>query len=111
MTLNIPFRSLIIYEDRQQIAKLIVETLKRLSVASGGTSSVTDLWGNIYAIMTDAVTKNLHIEDEVAKMLHSDHKPHHILCKSHTCEKLDHPCIAALSEIENEIGYAELVIK
>lgn len=48
-------------EDRQQIAKLIVETLKRLSVASGDTSSAKDLWEKIYGIMTNAVTKKLFL--------------------------------------------------
>ena len=99
------------YEDREMIVKLFVETLERLSVATGRKSSPKELWENIYAIMTDAVTKNLKIEEFVAERLNSTHIPKHILCKSHTCEKLDESCINALVEVENDIKIAELVSK
>lgn len=99
------------YEDRTQIARLIVETFKRLSVAGGNVCSAKELWEKIYAFMSDAVTKNLHVEDEVATVLESQHKPLHILCKSHTCEKLDASCIDALVEIEKNIDYAQLLCK
>ena len=42
----------------------------------------------IYSVMTDTVTKNLQVEKEVSKILDSAHIPQHLLCKSHTCEKL-----------------------
>ena len=32
------------YEDRKQISKLILETMNRLSVATGGKSMAKDLW-------------------------------------------------------------------
>ena len=99
------------YEDREQITKLIVETLKRLSVATGGTYSPKDLWENVYSFMTDAVTKNLHVENLVAEALNSAHKPHHVLCKSHTCEKLDEACINALIDVERDTNYSQLIIK
>ena len=91
--------------------KLVVETLKRLSVASGGRSSPRYLWESISFIMTDAVTKNLKIEDEVAKLLGSSHIPYHTLCKSRTCEKLDEACLKALASVETEINYSQLIIK
>ena len=99
------------YEDRKQIAKLIVETLKRLSVATGGKSSATELWCKVYAFMTDATTKNLEVETLVSEMLGTDYVPLHILCKSHTCEKLDECCIDALVEIEKKIKLADTISK
>ena len=92
------------HEDREQIAKLFIETLNRLAVALDNDTTPKDLWENIYiyALMTDAVAKNLKVETAVAKELKSDHIPLHILCKSHTCEKLDEACINALVEIERE---------
>ena len=83
------------HEDREQIMKLIVETFKRLSVVTGRKFSPKDLWEIIYAFMTDAVTKNPEVEPEVSKIFESSHIPH-VLCKSHTCEKLDEACLNAL---------------
>ena len=50
--------------------------------------------------MTDAVSKNLKVEVEVSRRLETDHIPIHILCKSHTCEKLDDSCISVLVKVE-----------
>ena len=76
------------YENRKQIISLIVESLKRLSVATNKLNvTASNLWGKINAIMTDAVSKDLKIEDGVAEVLQSRHVPYHILCKSHTCER------------------------
>ena len=94
-----------------QIVKLIVETLKRLAIASLGVTGAK-LWEKVYAIMTDSVTKNLNIEVEVAKQLESNHAPMHILCKSHTCEKLDGACTDTLVRVvEADLKYSELLIK
>ena len=55
------------YEDRQQIANLIVETMKRLSVAATSSdSSAKSIWEKLYAIMTDSVSKNHHIENIIS---------------------------------------------
>ena len=99
------------YEDREQITKLVVETLHRLSAATGNKFSSKTLWENIYSFMTDAVTKNLKVEYAVATALGSSHIPMHVLCKSHTCEKLDEACLKALIEVENIIKFADLVTK
>ena len=62
--------------------------------------------------MTDAVSNNLHAEEEVAKsgVRSSEYKPLHLLCKSHTCEKLDEACNALVS-IERELKYGDLITK
>ena len=99
------------YETREHIVNLIVQTLKRLSVAVDGRMTVKQLWENIYAIMTDAVTKNLGVEYQVATQLESDYVPKHILCKSHTCEKLDESCVNVLVKIESELRYGDMLIK
>ena len=91
------------FENREQIAKLIVETLKRLSAATRSLMSAKDLWERIDGFMTDAVSKNLKVEHAVADILGSDHVPLHLLCKSHTCEKLDETNIQTLCEIESKI--------
>ena len=99
------------FEDREQIVRLFVETLKRLSVASGGLYSAKQLWENVTNIMTDAFTKNLKIECRIAEVLESKHIPYHTLCKSHTCEKLDEACIKTLITVKNELKYADLIIR
>ena len=58
----------------------------------------------IDAFMTDAVSKNLNVEEEFAKKLESSHMPLHLLCKSHTCKKFDETNIKSLSQVENIIG-------
>ena len=79
------------FEDRNQIVRLIVETYNRLSatILSETSGTAKDLWEKTTAIMTDSVSKNLKIEDGVAETLHSDHKPYHLLCKSHAVEAFD----------------------
>ena len=100
------------FENRIQITKLITETFNRLVVATGDErANAAKLWSHIYDVMTDAVTKNLKIEEEVAKALGSSHIPRHLLCKSHTCEKFDESCIDSLVEIERELSYADLLVK
>ena len=55
-------------------------------------------WEKIDALMTDAVTNNLEIEETIAKALDSDHIPSHLLCKSHTVEALDKSVLMFLLE-------------
>ena len=98
------------YEDRQQIANLIVETMKRLSVAATSSdSSAKSIWEKLYAIMTDSVSKNLHIENIIADSLDSSHKPLHLLCKSHTVEKLDACNLKVLSSFETKIHQRDVL--
>ena len=100
------------YEDREQIISLIVESLKRLSVAANKLDvTASNLWEKIDAIMTDAVSKNLKMEDGVAEALQSRNVPYHILCKSHTCERLDTDNLTTLSQIEAKVGLREALLK
>ena len=80
-------------------------------MATAGKSSPTDLWRNIYAFMTDSVTKNLEVENLVSEMLGTTYIPIHILCKSHTCEKLDECCIDTIVEIEKQLKLADTITK
>ena len=101
-----------VYEDREQIISLIVETFKRLSIAGQKLNvAVQDLWSKVDAIMTDGVTKNLKVEEGVAASLNSTHIPHHVLCKSHTCERMDLDNLTTLSNIESKIGLRELILR
>ena len=76
------------YEDREQIVLLLVETIKRLSVAATGSDeSAEKLWENLFALMTDSVSKNLKIEDGISESLGSTYKMIYLPCKSHTQQK------------------------
>lgn len=62
--------------------------------------------------MTDAVTKNFKIEVEVSKKLEPNQAPAiHLLCKSHTCEKLDECCLNTSKRTKNDLNMTELVIQ
>ena len=59
-------------QDREQIVLLLVETIKQLSVAATGSDeSAKKLWENLFALMTDSVSKNLKIEDGISESLGS----------------------------------------
>ena len=93
------------YEDKEQIISLIVELLKRLSVAAIKLNvTAFNLWDKIDALMADAVSKNLKIEEGVAEAFQSRHVPYYILCKSHTCERLDTDNLTTLSQLEAKVG-------
>lgn len=100
------------YEDRKQITSLIVETYERLAAAASELDKESNikavhLWVKTDAFMSDAVSKNLQIETTVAEALQSKHKPYHILCKSHTVEKLDKSNLLVLNLLEKEIKLRE----
>ena len=104
------------YEDKKNIAHLITETYSRLATAASTAlkEKVTpsQLWNNTSAFMTDAVSKNLGVENIVSQNLDSTHIPHHLLCKSHTVEGLDTSNIKVLASIEQSLkmcqGFEEL---
>ena len=63
------------YEDREQITELLVETYNRLAVAASVVANIVissaALGEKTDAIMTDSVSKNLHIEDLIGEALNS----------------------------------------
>ena len=73
----------------------------------GKVVTARDLWENVTVIMTDAVGKNLHIEDDIASALNSNYKPLHLLCKAHTVEALDRSNIAVLGKLESKVKFRE----
>ena len=81
------------FEDREQITNLFVETFGKLTatlkVYHDQTLQPKTIWEKSDAIVTDAVAKNLQIEEIIAKALGSSHIPLHLLCKRHTVETLD----------------------
>ena len=50
-------------------------------------------------------------ETGVAAKFGSNHIPYHLLCKSHTCERLDADNLTTLSIIEAKIGLRDLIAK
>ena len=56
--------------------------------------------------MTDS--KNLHIEDLIGEALNFDHRPLHLLCKSHTVGKLDATNLQVLSNVEKMVKPREI---
>ena len=101
------------FENRNpNYESLIVETYERLAAAASefnkSNIQASDLWGKTDAFMSDAVAKNFEIEKTVPNVLHSDHEPYHILCKSHTVEKLDKTNLFVLiNKLERDIKLRE----
>ena len=89
----------------EQITNLFVETFGRLTatlkVSHDQTLQPKTLWEKVSAIMTDAVTKNLEIEETIAKALDS---PHILL-------HLDKSTLEVLNEIEKSVKQQEIFEK
>ena len=92
-------------EDRQNISKLIVKFLYRLSVKVGTTTKIT--WELIDVFMTDSVTENLSVEHLIPEELESDHILHYYLCNDHTFKKFDKVLLSVLTSLEKEISLRE----
>ena len=82
-----------------------------LKVSHNQTRQPKTLWEKFNAIMTDAVTKNLEIEETITKALDLSHVPLHLLCKSHTVEALDKSSLEVLNEIEKSVKQHEIFEK
>ena len=93
------------FEDRQNISKLIAETLCRLSVTVGTTPKI--IWELIDGFMTDSVTKNLQVKHLVPKELGLDHIAPHYLCNAHTSGKSREALLPILTSVEKEISLRE----
>ena len=96
------------FENRDQIIDLFVESLTRLSVivsiSEGKNITPSSMWEKVDAVMTDAVSKNLEIENNFPQKIGSEHHPYHLLCKSHTVEALDRSNLKVLSMIEKKVN-------
>ena len=104
------------YEDSEQITNLFIETYKRLSLILNAinnnlSSPITPaaLWHKTDALMTDAVTKDLKIKDNIVTALGTTYKPMHLLCKSHTVEALDRSNLTVLYDIEKQVQQREIL--
>lgn len=107
-----PLRALTFaYEDREQIKSLVLETFQRLATATSNIATSKMLWGKVDAFMTDAVSKNLKVEYLVAEELQSAHVPLHLLCKAHTCEKLDDCNETTLMKMEQRLSVRTTIEK
>jgi len=107
-----PLRALTFaYEDREQIKSLVLQTFQRLATATSNIATSKMLWGKVDAFMTDAVSKNLKVEYLVAVELQSDHVPLHLLCKAHTCEKLDDCNETTLMKMEQRLAVRTTIEK
>ena len=65
------------YEDRKQIARLIVETYRQLSSAlilDKNPATPKELWEATTTFMTDSVRENLKVEQLVAEAFQSNYK-------------------------------------
>ena len=95
------------YEDQEQIIELLIETFKHLAVAASihkeEEAKAITLWESMDAFMTGAVSKNLKIVDKISKHFDSNLKPYHMLCKSHTVDKLNTSDLKVLSEVETNM--------
>ena len=80
-----------------------------LNNSAGENIEPVRLWEKVDAIMTDAVTKNLGIEETVSTTLGSSHQPYHLLCKSHTAEALDRTNLEVLSKIEQSVKQQDVL--
>ena len=88
-----------------------METLLFLSEALSNWRKLKKLWENIYTSKTDAVTKNLKVEEVVSEFLGTGYIPLHISCKSHTCKKLEDSCKNDLVKVEEQFKMTDLISK
>lgn len=97
-----------LYEYREKITNLIKETL----TSNWCSNNFRRLWSNskepleMYKCPYDC-TKNLEIENSIGITLESDHRPLHLLCKSHTAETRDSTNQQILSEVEKTVKQKE----
>ena len=75
----------------------------------GATIEPSELWSKTDALMTDAATKNLGVEDLIPVALGSDHHPLHLLCKSHTVEAIDKSNLEVLSQVEKDVRQQQIL--
>ena len=100
------------FEDHQQSVDFFLEMYKQLALAYNVYHNAEvlppKLWEQTDAIMIDAATKNLKIEELISKAFNLNYIPIHLLCKSHTVEALDRSNIEILLKIKKKVKQREL---
>lgn len=71
-------------ENKKTIAHMLRENITRLAILSN--TSPAEMYTNVNAFMSDSVSKNLNIGDEISSQLNSEHQPIHLLCGAHPAE-------------------------
>ena len=71
----------------------------------------SSLWEKIDALMTNAVTKNLSIEDTISTLLKSAYNAYYLSCKNHTVEAVDRSSLQVLSQIEKSVNQQDVLEK
>lgn len=105
----------LLFEDRDNIVCLFVEQMKRLAIAVN--CHPVKIWRRITAIMTDSVSKNLRISEQIADVLYSDlfepykHVPYQLLCSAHWCENVDKKCLEVCAQIEEKLDLKQQLLK
>ena len=66
------------------------------------------MWEKVDLLMTNAVTKNLGIEDTIPNAFGSNCHPYHLLYKSHIVEELDCSNLNVLAEVEKSVKQQEI---
>ena len=97
------------YENWDQIVQLVLEIIQSLSTAAGGKKAAKEVCENFYAFMTDAATNNFKVEAEVLKQPNTKHIPIYLLCKSHTCQKLDKSCTNTFVNVDQNLKISEIL--
>ena len=97
------------YENWDQIVQLVLEIIQSLSTAAGGKKAAKEVCENFYAFMTDAATNNFKVEAEVLKQPNTKHIPIYLLCKSHTCQKLNESCTNTFVNVDQNLKISEIL--
>ena len=71
----------------------------------------SSLWEKIDALMTNAVTKNLSIEDTISTLLKSAYNAYYLSCKNHTVEAVDRSSLEVLAQIEKSVNQQDVLEK
>jgi len=106
ITVNGIYRSLptlnITSESRKNLADLKVAVLKILEAASGVAAKI--LFEKIDFVVTDQTAHNIGVDELVADILESEHKPDHLFCNVHPTLMFNRIITKQWSEIENALG-------
>ena len=78
------------------------------NVSENQNTTPATMWEKVDLLMTNAVTKNLGIEDTIPNAFGSNCHPYHLLYKSHIVEELDCSNLNVLAEVEKSVKQQEI---